>query len=247
MICGLIGLMAGLSSMVAEAADSEQRVLKVLTSNGVQIHYDYDSSWFPAEWKAAPISASGSGIRRADLGRAIDAVESFLSKYPHGVLSENLSDVYLLGSMSFYGQPSGSGSGDASIYVTVGSLSEGYSEAFVAQCLHSKFVDILIRRYDFPHEKWTAANPASFSYSNDAVANLNNDQVFSQTPSMLKDGFLCRFSQTAFASDVNMMAPWLFTRSTELRNLAERHSRLRTKVEVLKEYYRSIDPSIRFP
>ncbi len=225
-----------------------QKMIDAINSAyGVTVHYKYDAeAFFPPSWLRKPISGRAYQMPEKEVERLLPVVEKFLSAYPKRVIQENLTDIYLVSDLEFYGQGFGAAYRDSSLYVNSDGQAEGYTEEFLLSQMHSELSSIFLRNYssEFPEEAWKSANINGWEYRGTGVEMLGQADVFCQSEDLLEKGFLLKYSQTSLENDVNMFAFWAFTRPEQLQKLASRYERIGRKYQLFVEFYRRIDPAI---
>ena len=142
-----------------------QSIARIKKTFGVQVHYLYDrNTYFADDWREAPVKAEGKQIDLGEALRTLPIVEAFLAGYPKAVLAENLRDVFLVLSMSFYGQEFGGTSSADGVYITNDGENEGYTRQYLESTMHDEFSSILFRNYDFPQAEWGQVNERGWKY-----------------------------------------------------------------------------------
>jgi hypothetical protein len=137
---------------------------------GVVVHYDYDPQrFFPREWLSEPARCEGEQFDLREARRTVRLIAEFASLYSFEVIDPNLTDIYVLGDLHCYGATYGGTNSQTALYITAGSVRDGYTDSYIYGLLHAEFSSILMRNYDFPYDAWTAVNQPSFEYSNNAV------------------------------------------------------------------------------
>lgn len=225
----------------------KERIEKIETEYGVKVHHEYDAkAFFPPEWLAPPISGEGSQMPKGEVERTVEAIEKFVPAYPNEVLAKNLTDIYLVSGMKFYGKGFGAAYGKSAIYVNNEGHARGYTQEFLLSQMHSELSSIFLMNYagDFPTDAWKNINPEGWRYGGTGVEMLGQRDIFAQTDELLSRGFLVKYSQSSLENDVNMFAFWAFTKSEKLRELASKYARIGEKFQLVAEFYRGIHPEI---
>jgi hypothetical protein len=225
----------------------EAKVEQIKNHFGVQVHYRYDANaFFPESWKQTPISGRGAQMPLGEVDRVLAAIEKFLGEYPLEVLHKNLTDIYLVNGLEFYGKGFGGAYSTSALYINNEGQTKGYAEEFLLSTMHSEFSSILMRNYrqQFPGRVWSTLNPDGFSYGGTGVEMLGHGDIFQQTQELLRDGFLFKYSQSSLENDFNMFAFWAFTKPGELQDIAVKYEKINKKYELMTEFYRRIDPRI---
>jgi hypothetical protein len=225
----------------------EARIDRIKRNYGVSVRHKYNArAFFPARWLRPPISGEGSQMPPEEITRVLGAVEKFLSAYPKEVLKKNLTDIYLISGMKFYGKGFGAAYGNGAIYVNSEGQSKGYTEQFLVSQMHSELSSIFLMNYaeEFSQEAWKSVNVAGWEYNGTGVEMLGQEDIFAQTDELLKRGFLVKYSQSSIENDVNMFAFWAFTKPEQLRELTSKYDRIGRKYRLVVQFYKKIDPGI---
>jgi hypothetical protein len=225
----------------------EAMVDRIKRNYGVSVRHKYNAAtFFPARWLRPPISGEGSQMPPEEITRVLGAVEKCLSAYPKEVLKKNLTDIYLISGMKFYGKGFGAAYGNSAIYVNSEGESKGYTEQFLLSQMHSELSSIFLMNYagEFSQEAWKSVNVAGWEYNGTGVEMLGRNDIFAQTDDLLSRGFLVKYSQSSIENDVNMFAFWAFTKPEQLRELTSKYDRIGRKYRLVVQFYKKIDPGI---
>lgn len=216
---------------------------------------------FPARWREAPFLAAAQPAPDAERARARRLVERAIAKYPPAMISNTLHRVYILGSLTFFGDHAYSGTASADdVYLVVGSEADGYSDRFVESRFHAEYSTLLLNRYlkHFNQAAWQRVNPRCFRYAGgnswDRLSGKDGGNVAidegktSLEPSMaagdLKAGFLTEYSRSGIENDFNEYAAALFMNEPSFRSLARAYSGVAAKRRLAIRFYRAIDPAL---
>jgi len=225
----------------------EERIGRIETEYGVKVHQNYDAKvFFPPEWLAPPISGEGSQMLKGEVERSVEAIEKFLPAYPKEVRAKNLTDIYLVSGMKFYGKGFGAAYGKSAIYVNNEGRTRGYTQEFLLSQMHSELSSIFLMNHagEFPMDAWNNINPQGWRYNGTGVEMLGQSDIFGQTDELLSRGFLVKYSQSSLENDVNMFAFWAFTKGEKLKELTSKYARIGQKFQLVVEFYRGIHPGI---
>jgi hypothetical protein len=225
----------------------EARVDRIKRNYAVSVRHRYNAAaFFPARWLRPPISGEGSQMPPEEITRVLGAMEKFLSAYPKEVLKKNLTDIYLISGMKFYGKGFGAAYGNSAIYVNSEGESKGYTEQFLLSQMHSELSSIFLMNYagEFSQEAWKSVNVAGWEYNGTGVEMLGQNDIFAQTDELLNRGFLVKYSQSSIENDVNMFAFWAFTKPEQLRELTSKYERIDKKYRLVVQFYNKIDLGI---
>ena len=231
----------------AEPNSIETRIDKIEADYGVKIHRKFDRvAFFPKKWLEEPISGQGRQMSAEEVQRVVAAAARFLSEYPKEVLEANLTDIYLVSGLEFYGKACGAAYGKSALYVNSDGPGRGYSEQFLLSQMHSELSSIFLINYkdDFSEDAWQAANADGWEYKGTGVEMLGQPDIFAQAEELLDRGFLVKYSQSSLENDVNMFAFWAFTRPKKLQELASKYERIGLKYRLMVQFYAEIGPGI---
>jgi len=218
-------------------------IAQIKDAYGIDIHYRYDAkSFFPQEYLYLPVSAQGSQVSLKHVKSILPIIETFLSKYPREVIWKNLSDIYLLGKLEFYGRSYGGTYINSAIYIQ----SQGTNDSLVG-IMHAEFSSILFHNYEFPKEKWEAANESGWKYTGTGFEILGRKDSYDLSEELFSKGFLVKYSQSSLENDFNMFVQWAFLEPPILQNLASKYERINKKYQLMIQFYKSIDPRINIP
>ncbi|MEM0925980.1 MAG: hypothetical protein AAGJ83_08080, partial [Planctomycetota bacterium] len=168
---------------------------------------------FPREWRDSPINAGAESLASRETERSLRAVRLAFTKYPPSLLRSNLDRVYLIRQLRFSGiSAAGTNSLDR-VYVSVESVEQGYSDAFIESTFHHEFSSILLR--NFPHlfakSEWFSVNPAGFRYKESGTDAIKAGKASEDyAPELAKKGFLTEYAMWDFEDDFNTIATALF-------------------------------------
>jgi hypothetical protein len=231
----------------ADAALIDQQIESLRQEYGVQVHYRFDpATYFPKSWLAPPRSAKGSQLDLDEVERFIPIISKFLQRNPKAVIQRNLSDIYLSGTLEFFGKPFGGSNSLKAVYVHSAGKSRGFTDDFLQEGLHHEFSSILMRNYQFPTAQWNQINPPDFSYGNSGVEVLGQTALHGQSDELLTQGFLEKYCRSTMENDFNVVSAWLFVTPDKLKPLVEKYPRIAAKTQLAIAFYRSIDPGYQF-
>jgi hypothetical protein len=213
----------------------------------VEIHYQLDiATYFPAEWKDPSLKLAADGIEVSEVTRLIPLIRQFLEAHPSEVVRTDLEHIYLLRRLSFRNKAYGSTYREKSMYITCDGVENRYDDAFMLRRLHSEFSSILMVNHTFPTNSWSQLNPAGFRYSDNAFGMIDNPSRFDSTDRCCSEGFLVNYCRSSLENDFNIISAWLFTKKSELNNLAQQHNRLQQKQALAEQFYRSLSGQYSF-
>ena len=220
--------------------DVYKEIQEIELKYGIEIKYDVAEEAIPELWRNPPSNGTAEPIDRINLCRHIKNLSLELKKYPADILKRDLSTIYLFSRLGFYGVQYGGTSLDSSIYLTGGSKSEGYSDAYFASLLHHEMSSILYRVYQFPKEAWSSINPVEFHYAEsdsqvlEAIAKTKKLTIKKR---LYREGFLSKYGHSTLENDFNLYAEMAFTHPQQLRSLSEKYPRVRQKAKLTKNFY----------
>ncbi len=231
----------------SNSADIDAQLSQIQQDFNVRVHYRYDpDSFFPAHWRTPSIAATGDPIEQGQVVRMIPLIREFCQSHPASVIRSNLTDIYLLGTLTCSGGKYGSSYHGQCLYITCQKIEQGYTRSFLSQRLHSEFSSILFNRYTFPTAQWEQTNSPLFSYSGNGFEMLSNPLRYSHTTTLRADGFLLNYSRSSLENDFNMIAAWLFSQPEELETISRQYSKIRQKQTLAETFYKSISPLYSF-
>lgn len=229
-------LYASETNQQSEIENFAQRLTNVY---GIKLHYKYNRrAFFPHEWLQEPVSAKGWQISTAEIMQITPLIDKFLSAYSESLLKRNISDIYLLQQMRFYGRDYSATNRINSLYFT-GVDKLGKSKDYSAlEAMHSQFAILLKTKYKylFPEVKWNKANPTGWKYSN-ANAGAFGQWLNKQFEDIYSQSFLTSYSRHSIDTDFGTFAAWSFTQSSELEKLASKYNGINTKCKLLHQFY----------
>jgi Putative zinc-binding metallo-peptidase len=227
--------------------DVQSGIANIKDTYGVNVHYRYDAKLFFAKQKLPPMSTEGSDIGLRHTRSLLATVEQFLSRYPKDVVKKNLSDIFLVNKLEFYGKRYGGTYTKSAIYIgTKGKLFR-QSNASVITAMHAEFSSILFHNYKFPEEAWQGVNQPGWRYEGNGFEMLGREDLYDQTAELFRNGFLEKYSQSSLENDFNRFVGWAFTKPDRLRELASRYEKINRKCRLVIEFFESVDPRIDIP
>jgi hypothetical protein len=115
---------------------------------------------------------------------------------------------------------------------------------YLLALMHSEFSSILSRNYGFPAGEWSRINESSWRYLGSGKDLLGQPHLYQETEDLLSKGFTTVYSQASLEEDVNMYVFSVIHSRASLVWAAERHKRVKQKLEVLTRFYDRIDQQI---
>ena len=74
-----------------------------LESDGPQLYFQPTPKMFPSSWYDKEIKAQTAALPDQEVKRSTQCLQEALKKYPKKIITENLTGVYVLGKLNFYG------------------------------------------------------------------------------------------------------------------------------------------------
>jgi len=208
----------------------------------IKVHHHYSDDFIPKSWTKPPISGIGEQIDTKEVKRMPTIIDSFLTKYSENFITENLSHIYLLKKMHFYGKNYGGTCHYSSIYIA----NNHKTENILLGTMHSEFSSILLKNHKdkFPFQKWKSINDSNFKYIGRGVDMLGQDNLDEQNEYLLSQGFIVRYGISSLENDFNMFVDWMFTHPEDIKKLAIKHKRIRDKYEIVLQFYSDINARV---
>lgn len=213
----------------------------------VRIEFEYSSTIFPDTWQVAPVNAWGDPISTSEITRSKRVMIKALNKYPDAVLNENLSTVYFLKNMRYFGVPYGGTNSYNAVYITNDGIESGYSDLYVEQTFHHEFSSILFRKYAafLDTADWKSANLSGFDYNDpeNGVGSIRKNESSQDIDTFFcRQGFLTQYALSSIENDINTIAQNLFSPSQGFWRIADSYPRIQKKVTLLISFYNKISP-----
>lgn len=211
---------------------------------GIPIFFEIDNETFPKSWETEKISAKGISLDKIEIDRSFKVVIKALSKYPIEVLKENISKIYILKSLEFYGQEFGATNSQDVIYIANNGELLGYSDSYIEESFHHEFSSILLRNYPelFNEDNWERIN--KISYGNGGVQALKNSKDSQSFDSFLAlKGFLYEYAISDLENDFNSFAENLFNPSVEFYLFVDKYVCIHQKYKLIIEFYAKLNKS----
>ena len=229
------------------------------------VSFPNSTSFLPRNWQKAPINARISPLPNVSRKKAEGIINYALSKYPGSVIRKNLKGVRLVSSLEFYGIEYG-GTYMPHSRIIVLAYDPAFDDRGFEQRFHHEFSSVLLQTYEnkFDDRRWRAANTPDFKYRSNGVIEdshggqseatklLGEEQkrtggdgssLLELNDKLMAEGFLTRYNCVSIEQDVNETAAHLFT-NPNIWKYCARHPLLDQKIDVLIDFYSSIDPSL---
>lgn len=237
-------------------------LVPVKGSDGL-IHFPEDDSFLPKSWIEEPIKAVIEPLDKTLEEAAAEILKEALKKYPEDLLKEFLDGVYVVGSLRFYDVGYG-GTYMANAERIVLVYRSSFDARGFEQRFHHEFSSILLKKNEeaFEEARWKKGNPDGYVYRapgvieeqsgdrSEATKVLEAEQkktggsgsgLLRLDAALMKEGFLTQYNRVSIEQDLNETAAHLFTNPT-LWSYCRDYPRIDHKVDVLVDFYRSLDP-----
>lgn len=233
--------------LLATFDDKPKPVPKAIA--GIRIVTEINDAFYPDYWKNdKEIKPEASPADPKEIERVIPLIETFVKDYPEKVLKRNLKSINLCKVLKFYGKPYGGTNSSDAVYLCLDTPAKGYTNSYLLASMHHEFSSILMRNYDrkFPKEEWKTHNPVGFTYADNAVASLGQNNLLTPSKAARDEGFICKYSKCSMEEDFNTIADYLFSERKRLLEWAKAHPKLKAKVQLAMKFYRSVDAGFSF-
>ena len=223
--------------------DIEKEIEEIEGQYGIKIKYDIADNAIPELWRKPPANGTAEAITQRNLCRYMSILSRELKKHPAPIIRHNLSTIFLLHQLSFYGVPYGGSSIGRDLFLTGGDRNKGYDDIYFSRLLHHEMSSIFFRAYHFPEETWAAINPPETFYAKSdqqILKTIVNDNYLTTSEKFYKEGFLAEYGYSTLENDFNLYAEMAFTQPEKLKKLAEKYPRVRQKADLMKNFYLGI-------
>lgn len=207
-----------------------------------KIRFIIEEGMFPDSWYDEPINAKAESLNPEEIKRTRSIIIKALKKYPDEVLIKNLSKVYVLSELEFYGVGFGGTNSDDSVYLT----NIDYSNIWIETAFHQEFSSIFLRSYKslFDKQAWIRINPGDFIYFSDtgveALKKGQDSTIFD--PKLNEIGFLYEYAQSTPENDFNSFAENIFMNDSYFWEAIDKYPKLKEKFDLIVKFYNSINP-----
>lgn len=229
------------------------------------IDFPRTKDFMPTSWIEDPISAEIEPLDDSLRKEAETIILAALEKYPDSLRKEFLSGVSLVGALRFYDVGYGGtymANGKRIILV----YRENFNKTGFEQRFHHEFSSILLKKNKdkFEAARWEAANAPGFEYRAKGVIEEhsgdrseatrvlaeeqektggNGSSLLDLNTDLMEHGFLTLYNKVSIEQDLNETAAHLFT-NPSLWTYAAAYPRIDHKLDVLIDFYRSLDPTL---
>ncbi len=199
---------------------------------------------FPMSWQSSSINANAQLLDPSLIDASRELAERAFSRYPAGVLHQNLKKVYFLGALEFSGVRTGGTNSRSVVYIV---NRPRFASKEVESNWHAEFSSILLRNFceDFDEVTWQQCNPADFTYRGNGVKAIRTNQASSQPKDAFYEmGFLHEYAMADLENDFNSFAARLFMGDAALWRAIEKFPNVRAKSDLAIEFLNKIHPSL---
>lgn len=180
---------------------------------------------------------------------ALRGVRDAISKYPPEIIKNNISAVFISGTIKSHNVQIGGSYFKKWIYL---SALEKYEQAGIelyAQNFHHELSSLLIDHDGFPSKRWHAVNESDFKYLSRQVevvhsAAQENRKDPREAPKWYAAGFVHDYGMSSMENDFNMYAELAMTHPQRLKELAQAYPKIKAKTQILVEFYTSLAPEL---
>lgn len=213
---------------------------------GVKLIFSADGKIFPDSWYSEKINANGTSLDSSEYIRSERIIKAALLKYPPELVKNNLSNVFVLSKVIFYGQSFGGTNSTSNVYLSNKGIKKGYTDFYLEQLFHAEFSSVLLRNYkpNFSESKWVENNPSDFNYGKGGVIALKEKKDSEKFGSELnKMGFINEYATSSIENDFNSYAKNLFLPKSGFYEIVDTYSAIKLKRKLIIEFYKKLDDS----
>jgi hypothetical protein len=218
----------------------------VIFSDPVQVLSSGDPEIFPASWLSDRINAQAEILESEDeIKRSKEILQIGIGKYPRKIITENISAVYILYTLKYFGITAGGTNSNRNIYLTNKGASAGYSDIWIEETFHNEFSSILLRNFaTLQFQKhWTSINKTTFTYGTNGVdAIKNGESSKAGESSFYNEGFLHQYATSSYENDFNSIAGNLFMGKKDFWSVVDEYTLVSNKVALAIAFYNKLDP-----
>ncbi|MDA7922326.1 hypothetical protein N9B73_11265 [Verrucomicrobiales bacterium] len=247
---------------IVESKPEETKPTPSLTN--FTVDFPTTRAFMPASWINEPISAEIEPLDDSLKEEAKTIILNALRKYPPSIQQQFLSGVSLVGALRFYDVSYGGtymANGKRIILV----YRKNFNKVGFEQRFHHEFSSILLKKNKdlFESSRWETGNAPGFEYRakgvieeqtgdrSEATRVLAEEQkktggsgsgLLDLNTDLMEQGFLTLYNRVSIEQDLNETAAHLFT-NPSLWTYAAAYPRIDHKVDVLIDFYRTLDPT----
>lgn len=211
---------------------------------GISIIFSAKGKIFPEGWYSEKINGKGKSLDTIEYERSIKVIEKSLLKYPTKVIQQNLTSIYILNYLEFFGQPFGGTTSSNRVYLSNKGRNKGYTDHYIEQLFHAEFSSILLRNHkaNFDEDKWKRLNPTNFKYGSGGVNALKKGKSSEQFDDQLnKMGFINEYATSSLENDFNSFAKNIFLPKKGFDEVFETYENINKKRTLIIDFYHKID------
>jgi len=207
------------------------------------LRFETDDQMFPESWRGEPTNPTASSLPSRLRTTASATIHNAAAKYPAHIL-EQLDAVYVLSRISCYGLEYGGTQSSRRVYISSYGLSSATTSYGIEFRFHSELSGLLGWKHGkyIDSNRWKAANPEGFKYIGPQEAIRSGRGSLSWNENTVKGSFLCEYSKASLQDDFDLIAATLFMGRKDLWTLYDRLDGIRTKVDIVIEFYQKFDP-----
>ncbi|MFH2095394.1 MAG: hypothetical protein ABIJ16_06810 [Bacteroidota bacterium] len=216
---------------------------------GIKVLFYPEYNMFPADWYTGEVKARVKALSLSEIKRSTSTILKAMNKYPISILTDNISRIYILQNMNFYGVNYAGTYDDNIVFLVNNGRENGYSDRFMEQSFHHEFSSVLYWNYIdyFDRKAWLAAHEGSDSIYFDelggAGAMISGQDSDSFDPWYHEKGFLYEYATSSFENDFNSFAENIFCPEPGFWEAVDKYERLNKKIKIIVDFYHSIDPT----
>jgi len=231
---------------VVETTAPETKPVSFYDNIDEKIRFNVEDGMFPDFWYKAPYNAKAESLNPSEIERSKNILIKVLKKYPEDVLAKNLSKIYVLNYLGFYGVEAGGTDSLDSVYLENKGENNGFDSVWIEKIFHAEFSSILLVNYNslFNKQAWININPNDFKYVSDtgieAVINGKDSSTFD--PKLNEIGFLYEYAQSSLENDFNSFAKNIFVNDTYFWEAIDKYPKIKAKNDLVIDFYNKINP-----
>lgn len=215
----------------------------------VSILFAVDSATFPAVGRRpidrAELTAAYAAkpLAASEMERCTRVVRDELRKFPEAVLERYLDRVYLLQEVTFQGVPVGGLNFRQSRTICI-DAGPGATDSAITRMLDHEMTHLLVsgRAAGFPYRDWARLNPPGFRYGNGGLEAMRAGILLGDGDDGCRaQGFSRPYGMADESEDIACIGEMLFSGDPTFWSYVDRFRELRTKVEMLAQFFHSLD------
>ena len=248
MLGGLMAIIVSVHITACSEPDVDAAITELQSRFGVGITYQPADGLLPSVWRQAPYSGRVEPVRKRDLMRLLNVLNSGFNLYPRPVLDSSLDEIRVVRSLELFGAQYAGTTLGQNMFMTADSRAEGYDERRLALIFHHEFSSILMRKYGFDASAWIATNLEPLPYAKspeEILAAIENDAEIMGSPELYRRGLLAAYGLASPEDDANLYAELVFADPRTMRQLVKEYTAIRRKYRFLRDFYLKIDPGFK--